>query len=172
MYKLTFTDEKGYIPDDSKRVTFKVNEKKRKVACIAYVTITNFHDFYDHSKERYNLDLDQYVLNRLKDYGIVNKKSTWLYETIIRVVGISMCDPNDEFNEDLGKHIAETRARRQVYDIMNLMNKFVAEYINYLSLRLEIAKEKTHFLKFREIDHERNLVRSTIYKDENSKAVG
>ena len=167
MYKLTFTDEFGHIPDDKHRVMFNVNRKKNKIACIAHVMVKNFHDYFDADNEWTNWDINRYILKRLKDYNIINKKAHNLEETVIQVVGIAQCDPSDEFDEAYGKHIAETRARRKVYEIMKYINKFVTEYINMLSFKLSISVEKTNFLLAREAQHELYLV-----KNEDNKAFG
>lgn len=171
MYKLTFTNEYGNKAQDDNRAIFRVNRKKHKVACILHVTIEGFNEHYAHNKEYYNWDLDHYIAQRLRDYNIIKKDNhvhrIYLDGHVFSFVGIAICDPNDEFNEEIGKHIAETRARKQVYQLMEYINRFTKEYIDKMTESLNKAIEKTHFLKFREIDHERNLVRATMKLGEN-----
>ena len=161
MYKLTFTDEYGHIAHDNNRAMFRINQKKRKIACILHATVEGFNEHYAYKSIHYNWDLDSYISKRLHDYNITRKNKN-LNGEIFTFIGIATCDETDEFNEEIGKHIAETRARKQVYYLMELINKFTKEYINIMNDNLNKAIEKTNFLKSREDDHEKKLVCSTI----------
>lgn len=160
MYKLTFVGLDNKIPDNNRRVTFKVNKKKGIVTCIAKVYCNRFPEFIGRSCE-------QYVIKRLRKTGIITQKAYYINEIYFTVIGQAFCDPSDKFDETVGKRIAETRARMEVYRIMKEINSFIAEYITDLSAKLEEAKEKTNFLWFREVDHERNLVRQTDNNETN-----
>ena len=160
MYKLTFVGLDNKIQEDNRRVTFKTNKEKGIVTCVARVRCNNFPEFIGRSGELY-------VVKKLRKTGIIKQKAYYMDEIYFTVIGQAFCDPSDKFDEAVGKRIAETRARMEVYRIMKEINSYIAEYITDLSAKLEEAKEKTNFLWFREVDHERNLVRQTDNNETN-----
>ena len=154
MYKLTFVGLDNKTVNDNRRVAFMVNKENGIVTCIAKVYCNRFPEFIGRSYE-------QYVINKLRKTGTITKKAYYMDEIYFTVTGQAFCDPSDKFDETVGKRIAETRARMEVYKIMREINSYISEYVKDLACKLEKAKEKTDFLWFREVDHERKLVRQT-----------
>lgn len=155
MYKFTFVSPIGNIPKDNERVTFKINKDKGIVTCIARVICRNLSDAFGD-------DCEQYVARRLFKSGTIKHKRYAICGEEFVLIGQAFCDPTDKFDESIGKKIAETRARMQVYKLMGEINKYVEDYSNNIKNMLDKAKEKTNFLYFREVDHCRKLVRETL----------
>ena len=155
MYKFTFVSPSEQIPADNERVIFNVNKEKGIVTCVANVVCYNFADTFGEGCEKY-------VIRHLLKDGVIKRKRYSLRGIKITVIGKAYCDPSDKFDEKIGKRIAETRARKQVYELMKEVNRYIGCYITDMSLKLDQAKEKTNFLYFREVDHERKLVRETM----------
>lgn len=166
MYKFTFINEQGGIPENDKRAQFNINEKKRTIACILRVRASGF-DSLSSSGFHFLNDLEEYIVKKLKKYGYYCN-GDYISACTFTFVGKAYCEPSDKFNVEVGKHIAETRARLQVYEMMELINKIIKQYIKELQHHITLMEERTHFLKFREIDHERTLVRNTVTNEDNS----
>ncbi len=165
MYKLTFVNEHGNIVGKDDRVMFNINKEKRKIACIMHVRINGLSKYLDYNGDNdtitINYNLERYIMDRLVEYHYVNPKYCDLDNLVIQLVGIATCDENDTFDETVGKRIAESKARLEAYKLMERINKFCEEYIYFMKLRLDLAEEKTNFLKSRELAHIRKLVQET-----------
>lgn len=165
MYKLTFVNEHGNIVGKDNKVMFNINKEKRKIACIMHVKVNGLPKYLDYNGDDDgfpgNYNLERYIIDRLVEYHYINPKYYDLERLVIQLVGVATCDENDTFNETIGKRIAESRARLEAYTLMERINKFCEEYICFMKLRLNLAEEKTSFLKSREIDHIRKLVQET-----------
>lgn len=165
MYKLTFVNEHGNIVGKDDRVMFNINKEKRKVACIMHVIVNGLSKYLDYNGDDdtvpRNYNLERYIVDRLIEYHYINLKHYNLGRLVIQLVGVATCDENDTFDETVGKRIAESKARLEAYKLMERINKFCEEYIYFMKLRLNLAEEKTNFLKSRELAHVRKLVQET-----------
>lgn len=163
MYRFTFVTDKGSIPKDNERSKFIINEKKKTVVCVSYVKLKNL-------EETFGFDMGTYIVKRLREEHYVPKGYALYDSRAIQVVGIAKCDPTDIFDAVIGKRIAETRMRQRVYELMERINIYAHEYILMLRTELDKAIEKTNFLKYREINHCKELVWSTGIKPDNDEA--
>lgn len=156
MYKFTFVNTRN-IPGSSERSKFIVDKQKRTVVCISNVILNNIDDMFGY-------DMVIYITKKLKKSKLIPSNCYYLDDFSMQVIGIAKCDPSDEFDESIGKKIAETRMRQHVYSLMERINFYCEEYISMLKTKLDFAKEKTNFLKSREMDHCKDLIYSTGIK--------
>lgn len=156
MYKFTFTNVKN-IPGSSERSKFVVDKEKRTVVCISNVVLNNIENMF-------GFDMVIYITQKLRKDKLIPNNCYYIDGVSIHVIGIAKCDPSEEFDESIGKKIAETRMRQHVYELMERINLHAEEYLSMLKTKLDFAKEKTQFLKFREIDHCKKLIWSTGIK--------
>lgn len=159
MYRFTFVDENYNLPQNKERSKFIVDKEKRTVVCISYVVLNGLDDMFD-------FDASLYIGKRLKKEKLIPESCNFIQGYKLQVIGVAKCDPSDEFDEAVGKKIAETRMRQSVYKLMEKINLFASEYIMMLKDKLDFAIGKTNFLKYREIDHCKKLIWDTGFKRE------
>ena len=100
------------VKPTSKNVRFIVQPERRKVVCIISDTKRYLEDFIDLWNSGWNVP--------------------WKVEDILRMpdrfVGVATCDENDEWNEEIGKAIAFSRAKYKLHNsFFKRANTFVNE---------------------------------------------
>ena len=152
MYKITFVTE----PE------FKINKDKRTVACYAKIRINGLSNHFrgftkGHDYETENYDIENFILGDLYSHGLI----PYNYPKSFFVSAVAKCSNDDVFNESLGKHIAETKLRVYIYNIMRNINCSALKYIKQLEDRCTDAVIKTKFLLDRENNHLKELIDET-----------
>ena len=111
------------------RVTFITqngtkNDPRKKVICIISDTKNLFHDF---AQDNFHLDCDCDA----GFWGVPAFKPTLLKDTAMpnKFVGVAICSENDEFDEELGRTIAFSRAKD---NLNKCFFKRASTYINTL----------------------------------------
>jgi hypothetical protein len=101
---------------------YKVDEAKKTVVCIL----------------TFDMQLNKAdVTGFFPEAIIANKENiTWGKAGIYTVVGISKCHPDDTFDVVKGKHIAQSKAKLQMYN--KAANNWMYIYNNLNNLKLDI----------------------------------
>lgn len=109
----------------------------------------------------------QYSLNLAKDIdGSINPLIIQSIcfakglDTIIPIVveGVAKCNPEDTFDEVLGKRIAESRAKAKFGKVLyNSLNK-LQEAINSVQISILKNREKVDIFKRQELSHVEDLI--------------
>lgn len=102
-------------------IKYNINEEKKVVTCISEYSIGNLHN--NLTTGHCSLELSKAI----KLFGNNSiRKSSFIRFTVI---GIARCNPEDIFDIELGKKIAESRASIKAF-------KFYSEYIRQCSLNI------------------------------------
>lgn len=136
----------------AKNAKFIVNKEKRVVVCVIERTSFMFIDFVL-DNFRIGVDVDNHWnwTHRKSDKNNLREK---LYMPN-KFVGIAVCSPDDEWNEEIGRTIAFSRAKDNVLKsffkrantYVNTLDKWLNEsvdIINQLGAKLEVNTEKRH----------------------------
>ena len=102
-------------PEDCK---FHIDEKNRKVVCILEDTMWKLEEFLEDNKNTELLNMYPSDV-----------------QMPIRFVGIATCSPDDTWNEDFGKRIAFSRAKKAFYKSFFLTAE---SYVNKLDNQLAL----------------------------------
>lgn len=118
---------------------FYVNKEKRVVTCVINGTERMFMNYV---REKLFIDTvcDEWYAKRVKDSfeGFLRSK---LYMPN-RFVGIARCNPEDEFDEHIGKVIAYQRARKNLYkSFFKRANTYMRILDNYMDETERILNE-------------------------------
>ena len=128
--------------------TFNYNEDKQTIVCILKGTL-NTYSFYN----KYNIDIQS---------NWYKKKCPELnYAGDFTVIGIATCSNSDTYNEEVGKRIAESRAKVQAYNIAKRFYSCVADKIQK---QLEFIEEKEaacNLIQVFEKNHVAELIENT-----------
>lgn len=106
------------VKPTSENVRFIVQPERRKVVCIISDTKFLLSDFVDLWRNEWDAPLNITKIMRMPD----------------RFVGVATCDENDEWNEEIGKAIAFSRAKYKLHNsFFKRANTFVNECDRALS---------------------------------------
>lgn len=141
MYKFSFIDEPKY----------KVNVKKGTVTCIQKCRLSDFSNFLNDGK---SILIPTTIIGKLKK---VFKDDSYNTSKEYIFSATAHCNPEDKFDESIGKKIAQTKMRLKVYNRMRDVNDVLLNEITRLSNNYNYASEKTDFLIQREKKHLKEL---------------
>lgn len=141
MYKFSFIDEPKY----------KINAKKGTVTCIQKCRLSDFSNFLNDGK---SILIPATIIRKLKK---VFKDDSYNTSKEYIFSATAHCNPEDKFDESIGKKIAQTKMRLKVYNRMRDINDVLLDEIKRLSNNYNYASEKTDFLIQREKSHLKEL---------------
>lgn len=108
---------------------YSVNEEKRTVTCVLYYRIS-IPSLDDNTGIDPNSQLGK-PSNHVHPYtgSLMHVRSYAMYEgKPLKVIGRAVCSPEDEFNEEIGKKIALTKAENKAYgDTLCIVDAAVSE---------------------------------------------
>lgn len=108
---------------------FYVNKEKRTIVCVIPETKNMFYDFVDE-----NFQFKFYNIGDGLTYDAM-EECYWMPESFS---GKAVCAPDDEWNEELGRRIAFSRAKHKCYkSFFKRANRLVSSLDTYIGYMLE-----------------------------------
>lgn len=114
------------------------------------------------AKCRCKINLDQLPLDNISLQGIILRKFPMIsFNGEFYVTGKSRKNDEDEFNEEIGVYIAESKAQQKAYNIANRFYTEIYNLISEISNKMKILKNncelceihcKNHIIELGEID--------------------
>lgn len=95
-------------------------------------------------------------------YDLFAKKFPFIKNERFVAKGVARCNPQDTFDETIGKRIAESRAKKQAYSIATRVFNYCAEILKGKMADFKFLAENNSIVANREKDHIRELADQII----------